>query len=363
MCVTIWRASLVVTVGVCAAAAARGAPYDMTIRADASGLSATFNVTANTAGTLIGNWDPNTNPTGTRTKPGAFGSFGDTENLPVNVTLDGVFGGPIDTAMTGSFQLALNPALGSLQITGFSADLLGGQTVALGLSVTLETETFRTRNPTSLYPGGIPITVPLGEATLLQLIATQGAMPGTGTLTETGPGQYDFTAAVPVELQSSLDFFGNPLTPAPTPVALALAGQIVVTGTSASLSSSQPLAFSQSQDPNTTLPEMPLALPTILPPGSTANVLLHLVLQTVSSSVTGTSALSAQGTQPAAHPGDLDCDGDVDFFDIDSFVLALQGETAYAAVYPNCNWLNGDCDLDGDVDFFDIDPFVALIGR
>jgi hypothetical protein len=345
----------------CATATAPAATYDMTIRTNASGLSATLNLTANTAGTLIGDWDPNTNPAGTRTKPGAFGSFGDTENVPVDVTLDSVFGGPIDTAPSGSFQLALNPALGTLEVLGFSSDLLGGESVALGLSVTLETATFRTRNPTSLFPGGVPITIPLGDATLLQLTATQGAVPGAGTLTETGPGQYDFAAAVPVELQSSLDFFGNPLAPPPTPALLALAGQIVVSGDSASLVSSQPLAFAQSQDPNTALPEMPLALPTVLPPGSTANVLLHLVLQTVNSSVTGTNALAASGAL-LARPGDLDCDGDVDFYDIDPFVLALLGETAYQAVYPDCNWLNGDCDQSGSVDFFDIDPFVALIG-
>ncbi len=63
-----------------------------------------------------------------------------------------------------------------------------------------------------------------------------------------------------------------------------------------------------------------------------------------------------------AHPGDLDCNGAVDFFDIDPFVLALQGQAAYNAVYPNCRWLNGDCDNDSDVDFFDIDAFVALLG-
>ncbi len=61
-------------------------------------------------------------------------------------------------------------------------------------------------------------------------------------------------------------------------------------------------------------------------------------------------------------PGDIDCDGDIDFFDIDPFVLALNGPTAYFAQFPACNWMNADCDLDGDVDFFDIDPFVALLG-
>jgi len=61
-------------------------------------------------------------------------------------------------------------------------------------------------------------------------------------------------------------------------------------------------------------------------------------------------------------PGDLDCDRDVDFDDINPFVLALSGEGAYATQYPDCRWLNADCDFDGDVDFDDINPFIALLG-
>ncbi len=63
------------------------------------------------------------------------------------------------------------------------------------------------------------------------------------------------------------------------------------------------------------------------------------------------------------HPGDLDCDGDVDFDDINPFVLALSDPAGYAAAYPECNILNGDCDEDGDVDFDDINPFVALLSQ
>ena len=60
--------------------------------------------------------------------------------------------------------------------------------------------------------------------------------------------------------------------------------------------------------------------------------------------------------------GDLNCDGEVTFFDIDPFVVALGGEAAYYAVYPDCIWSLADTDCDGDVDFFDIDPFVAKLG-
>jgi hypothetical protein len=59
--------------------------------------------------------------------------------------------------------------------------------------------------------------------------------------------------------------------------------------------------------------------------------------------------------------GDLNCDGVVNFGDIDPFVLALSDPAAYQGAYPNCNVLNGDCNGDTYVDFGDIDPFVALL--
>jgi hypothetical protein len=60
-------------------------------------------------------------------------------------------------------------------------------------------------------------------------------------------------------------------------------------------------------------------------------------------------------------PGDLNCDGGVDFGDINPFVLALVDPDLYATVFPNCNILNGDINGDGLVNFGDINPFVALL--
>jgi hypothetical protein len=59
--------------------------------------------------------------------------------------------------------------------------------------------------------------------------------------------------------------------------------------------------------------------------------------------------------------GDMNCDGAINFDDIDPFVLALTGQAAYEAAYPNCNWLNADTDGDGTVTFDDIDGFVAVL--
>lgn len=66
-------------------------------------------------------------------------------------------------------------------------------------------------------------------------------------------------------------------------------------------------------------------------------------------------------SEPGYPPGDLDCNGRIDFADIDPLVVALAGQGPYEAAYPDCIWLNADCNGDGRVDFADIDAFVALL--
>ena len=59
--------------------------------------------------------------------------------------------------------------------------------------------------------------------------------------------------------------------------------------------------------------------------------------------------------------GDLNCDGAVNAFDIDPFVLALTDPAGYAAAWPDCDIMLADCNGDGVVNAFDIDPFVELL--
>ena len=59
--------------------------------------------------------------------------------------------------------------------------------------------------------------------------------------------------------------------------------------------------------------------------------------------------------------GDLNCDGVVNFDDINPFVLALSDPAGYHAAFPDCDIMNGDINGDGRVDFEDINPFVALL--
>jgi hypothetical protein len=59
--------------------------------------------------------------------------------------------------------------------------------------------------------------------------------------------------------------------------------------------------------------------------------------------------------------GDVNCDGVVDFADINVFVLRLSDLAQYQAQYPDCPDANGDINGDGTVDFMDINPFAALL--
>ncbi len=59
--------------------------------------------------------------------------------------------------------------------------------------------------------------------------------------------------------------------------------------------------------------------------------------------------------------GDANCDGSVDFFDIDAFLLALFDPTAYASQFCGGSTATADVNDDNSVDFFDIDAFLAVL--
>jgi hypothetical protein len=74
-----------------------------------------------------------------------------------------------------------------------------------------------------------------------------------------------------------------------------------------------------------------------------------------------TGGFWALPTTPQYQVGDVNCDGTVNAFDIDPFVLALTDPENYTAAYPGCDIDNADCNGDGVVNAFDIDPFVLCL--
>ncbi len=59
--------------------------------------------------------------------------------------------------------------------------------------------------------------------------------------------------------------------------------------------------------------------------------------------------------------GDLNCDGVVNFGDINPFILRLSSPAGYWTTFPACADSNGDINGDGAVNFGDINPFVTLL--
>ncbi|MCG3127090.1 MAG: hypothetical protein CHACPFDD_01948 [Phycisphaerae bacterium] len=60
--------------------------------------------------------------------------------------------------------------------------------------------------------------------------------------------------------------------------------------------------------------------------------------------------------------GDLNCDGSINGFDIEPFVLAISDPITYAEEFPDCDLTLGDMNDDGSVNGFDIDSFVDALG-
>jgi dienelactone hydrolase len=113
-----------------------------------------------------------------------------------------------------------------------------------------------------------------------------------------------------------------------------------------------------------------------LAPGAAASVTLAVIAPGGAPGAAQTALISARNELDGATrgyatvsltrvpgAGDLNCDGVIDGFDVDPFVLAIADPAGYAAAYPDCDRQLADVNADGAVDGFDIDPFVLrLVG-
>lgn len=277
-----------------AATLAHGQVYDFTLNTTTSGLAGSADFGADTSGTLVGNYDATANPTGTRTKPGLFGSFGETENIAVPTTLGLGVAGPLSSRASGGFRASLQGDGGVVTISDYAVNLLHSGAITLPATLSVSFDSFRTRNPTSTYVGGFPLSIPFGDATISRLEAVQ-LTPATGTLTPTGGGVYDFSVTMLAGLTAEFSVLGAALPATTIPVPITLEGQIMLNGGVADLMSVQPLAFSNTVNPGIALPQIPLDLPTVLPPGSTASVLFDLLLDSVGTSLDTTLTTKATG--------------------------------------------------------------------
>ncbi len=333
------------------ASLAGGQTFDLTLT-NASSATIQSDATLTTAGTLIGDYDPDTNPDGTQTRPGFFGGSGNNP-IDTSVTMTTEAGGT--TVPVGNMLLALDLETGMADVSGLWLDVLSETSLPADLSATLLFETFRTVNPSMLYPGGIEFPIPLGELGSLQLATMTQTGEAPGVLTATGdPDVFDLAAAVPVELM--LEIIVSPIggdattTPVgPLPAILPLVGQVQVMGDGSVVLTVAlgPLENSNEQVIGPIdLPELPLELPTL--GAETAGVILALSADTLTVNTLLDITIVAAGSA-ATCDADWNGDGIVDFFDVAGFLNAFSSEDPAA-----------DLNDDGLFDFFDVQTFLGL---
>ncbi|MGQ9487899.1 MAG: hypothetical protein ACUVR7_09185 [Armatimonadota bacterium] len=265
--------------------------YDFVVNPANSQLDVNVSLQAFTSGTLIGNYDPVTNPTGTRTKPGIH-PFGFEGNHPVPVQANPTVEGNVTSAPTGTFSMVFHPEAGQVILLDFFSDLLPSSSATLPANAEFSFETFTTRNPASIYPGGT-YNVSIGDVVVHALTITQTGDAAIGTLTPVGDNRYAFAVAPVVTLYVRADLQGSVLETTSNPNPLALVGEVEINGDTATILSANAIDWSDTDTPNQPIPRFALDLPT--PTGGTAHFLFDLTLNEVRTRVNGTYTIAADG--------------------------------------------------------------------
>ena len=287
-------------------------------------------------GTLIGDWDAASNPDGTSTLPGVWGGSGNNP-IPLEMTLTIGFDGT--RVPEGNLDVMIDDELGTATISALAWNLLGEETIPATMSVTVLYETFRSVNPDSLFPGGVPVEIPMGEARVTSCLLTQQA-PGVGTAVPVDgqPGAHELAVAVPVmmDLLVATDALGD--LPMQMPLVLLVNGVHQAGDATDFLTITATADAEESTDlPGEPLPTIPMELPTVVPPGELAGVLLDLTPRTASVALNLSSDIFA--THQQGPLGDLNGDG----------VVGTDDLLAVLAAWGACDACPEDLDGDGYV--------------
>lgn len=266
--------------------------YSFTIDPAHSGMKGTLAVQAKGAGSLIGNYDVSTNPTGTRTKPGTTGAFGATENLPVTIAPTFSVTGPVTTQLGGTFQLTLTSGSRKVELSGYQANPLTAGPVTIASSMSINNQAFRTKNPTFVYPA---VQTPVGLTLMVSsLTITQVEETAEGTLIPTRKGSDLILVPFKAKVAGSYAINGKIYSFERT-IPMTLSGTIVFGQGTAQITSSMGLGgISLSLPSPITLPTFPLPLPALQ--GQPAHVLVTMTVNQASLSLGGTHTFTANGT-------------------------------------------------------------------
>ncbi len=251
--------------------------FDFSLDSLASTTLINLNFSLPLPGTAIGNYDATNNPTGTITCTNVFGVCNNT-SFAINSTL---LTEPLLAGQPGGlFRASVDTSAGTIAITGLAVSPTGRQASTSDLTLELNYPTFRTRQPNSVFPGGFTLPLPLGQSTIDNVLLVQSA-PAAGTLTASGtPDLWNVNVVVPTSLSLDLDLLGNAQSFGPVPFALPLVGTLDLSGSRPRLIVTADQSLNQTipnPQPGTVIEDVALPIPTVIPTGGTANLVLDLI--------------------------------------------------------------------------------------
>lgn len=311
------RLILISAVSASLAGAASAAPSQCITRFELTaspGDSLAMSISLPLSGTFKGNHDPVTNPGGTQTRPGLFGGSGNnpipySATVKPGVTLDLPQGVPVFTFCVGD-----DDGKGGVEVTCGDLDFVRGASVPLTIGLTITYPNFNTINPTAIFPGVSNLTIPLPAGSISEARAVQSA-PTMGVLAPGKGGSLILTAVLPMDLTFDAEVLGTVISET-TPILLPIAAELLPSLEGdyvAQVVIEVPKTETTLPTGGQTIEDQPFDLPTVLPPGNTAHLLV--------------SGTFGDGTLSFGMSADLSGDG--------SAITVPQD-------------LNGDCKVDGD---------------
>jgi hypothetical protein len=310
-----------------------------------SNVDGTFEQSTYMPGSLIGNWDAKVNPKGTSTLPGYWGGSG---NNSIGCELTPSLGGPFNSPCFGTVDVELDTVTDTMTINGLRIETFEKSPATFPLTLGMLYETFRTVQPSSLYPGDIPIDIPLGEGSLTTMKFEQGIEVSTA-ITVVDEQTWSYAADIPVIITVEAVVLGTPTGPIVSAGILQLTGTIEQTTSQLTLTGMSSWDSNEViEDPPIAFEDIPFAIPTIIPAGNTANLLVSAVAQ--SATIMTAANLQFIAIADTLAPGDVDGDG----------VVGVNDLLAVIGAWGPCQGCTEDINNDGVVNVTDL---LEVIGN
>ena len=318
------------------------AVFECVISSKSSSLGYSGDTYAPFPAVIVGDFHPTNNPSGTLTRLGVSGGSG-------NQQISGIgslsIGGETSAAPSGSFRLLVDFQNLTVSIEDFVLDFFGGVPAQLGAQVMLFTpSTFHTIAPSSVFIGGSQPPMQVGSAVANSLVISQTSAAQGAFLVEKDDNVFGFSIPLEASYALSLTALGQSVRSGePIAGTMPLDGTLVF-GEGGMLSISFEVAHAETfLQPLGIAPfaSFPVELPTVLPPGQSAGLLITGGAPTIEVSMGLSGSIVASGTLEERE-GDVDQDQVVGVDDL-TLVLSSWG-------------LSGPTDLDqnGTTDAIDL---------